>query len=133
MSHFSWTPSLLWLFVLLPFYVPAAEPASGDRFSVDTITYKTMGQGPLQADLYRMKRAKAAQPVVVWIHGGALIGGSRKAIPADQLVRLAESGYAVLSISYRLAPETKLPDILEDLKDVQKWLRRSAKKMNLDR
>jgi acetyl esterase/lipase len=33
------------------------------------------------------------------------------------------AGYTVISIDYRLAPETKLPEILEDLKDGYDWVR----------
>jgi acetyl esterase/lipase len=32
-------------------------------------------------------------------------------------------GYAVISIDYRLAPETKLPGIIEDLRDAFAWVR----------
>jgi len=49
--------------------------------------------------------------------------GSRSGIPADQLERYLEAGYVVASIDYRLAPETKLPAIIEDLQDAFSWLR----------
>ena len=32
------------------------------------------------------------------------------------------AGYAIVSIDYRLAPETKLPQIIEDLRDAYTWL-----------
>jgi acetyl esterase/lipase len=36
--------------------------------------------------------------------------------------KLLSSGYVVVSIDYRLAPETKLPAILEDLKSAYDWV-----------
>jgi acetyl esterase/lipase len=61
--------------------------------------------------------------VAVWIHGGALIMGDRRGIDRRLLERLNKSGYTVVSIDYRLAPETKLPAILEDLTDAFGWVR----------
>jgi acetyl esterase/lipase len=39
------------------------------------------------------------------------------------LQRYLQAGYAVVSIDYRLAPETKLPEIIEDLQDAYRWVR----------
>jgi acetyl esterase/lipase len=62
-------------------------------------------------------------PVIVWIHGGALIMGNRRSVRAPLRDALARSGFAQFSIDYRLAPETKLPAILEDVLDAFQWLR----------
>src|SRR5262249_16888250 len=62
------------------------------------------------------------RPLAVWIHGGALINGGRQGIgPVGKT--LLGAGYCVVSIDYRLAPETKLPAIIEDLVDAFRWLR----------
>src|SRR5260370_35373640 len=85
-------------------------------------TYKTVGECKINADVYRHGQEKN-RPVVVWIHGGALIMGNRGQIDRELLRKLLEAGYVVVSIDYRLAPETKLPAILEDLEDACKWVR----------
>jgi acetyl esterase/lipase len=90
-----------------------------------THTYKTVGGCAIQADIYRPPGSSVC-PAVLWIHGGALIMGHRKGIPAAQLDRYLEAGFAVVSIDYRLAPETKLPDILDDVGDAYRWLRASG-------
>lgn len=59
----------------------------------------------------------------MWIHGGALIFGSRATIPADENDLFLRAGYITVSIDYRLAPETKLPAILEDVEDAYRWVR----------
>jgi len=52
-----------------------------------------------------------------------LIFGWRKTSPrATFLQALLARGFVVVSIDHRLAPETKLPDIVEDVADAWRWL-----------
>src|SRR5262245_47922954 len=81
-----------------------------------TYTYKTVGEASIKADVHGAVSGKK-RSVIVWIHGGALIMGSRFGIDRTLLRALIEAGYVVVSIDYRLAPETKLPAILEDVRD----------------
>jgi acetyl esterase/lipase len=84
-----------------------------------TYVYKTAGGCEIKADVYGSD-VKLRKPVILWIHGGALIAGSRVA-PPEWLD--PEGRYVVVSIDYRLAPETKLPAIVEDLQDAYRWVR----------
>src|SRR2546425_3192621 len=77
------------------------------NFSKQTYTYKSVKDCKIQADVYR-KSDGIVRPVIFWIHGGALIMGSRTGLHPDQLERYLKAGYTVISIDYRLAPETKL-------------------------
>jgi acetyl esterase/lipase len=87
-----------------------------------TYTYKTASGCPIQADVYRAND-RLIRPVILWIHGGALIFGRRDNIKTRHLERYLEAGFAVVSIDYRLAPETKLADILLDVQDAYDWIR----------
>ncbi|MEW5979721.1 MAG: alpha/beta hydrolase [Acidobacteriota bacterium] len=87
-----------------------------------TFVYKTVGDCAIRADVYRPGSA-GPFPVVLWIHGGALIMGDRRGISLGELNRYLEAGFIVASIDYRLAPETKLPLILEDVADAYHWVR----------
>jgi acetyl esterase/lipase len=87
-----------------------------------TYIYKRVGECNIKADVYRLP-GNDVRPAVVWIHGGALIFGNRASVRPDQLERYLQAGFAVISVDYRLAPETKLPDILEDLRDAYRWVR----------
>lgn len=84
-------------------------------------TYKTVGDLQIRADVHRLDD-DVARPVVVWVHGGALIFGGRGELNDVTRVML-EAGYILVSIDYRLAPETKLPAIIEDLEDALAWVR----------
>jgi acetyl esterase/lipase len=69
------------------------------------------------------------RPVAVWIHGGALIMGDRRGQSATLRNELIKAGYVVVSIDYRLAPETKLPAIHDDIKHAFDWIRSDGPKL----
>ncbi len=87
-----------------------------------------MGDVKIEADVYRTKDA-AIRPVVVWIHGGALITGNKASVPKNLVDLCRFEGYALVSLDYRLAPEVKLPAIIADIEDAFKWLRGEAPKL----
>jgi acetyl esterase/lipase len=91
-------------------------------FSKTTYCYKEVGDCKIQADVYRVK-GSSKRPALVWIHGGALISGNRAGPERAQLKRYLDAGFNLISVDYRLAPETKLPLIVEDLRDAFKWVR----------
>ncbi|MBF6339979.1 alpha/beta hydrolase [Nocardia abscessus] len=67
----------------------------------ETVTYATVDGQPIQADLYLPAPAPVPAPLVLSIHGGAFVGGSRG---TDAYTTwLAGNGYAVLDVDYRLA------------------------------
>ncbi|MGE3911895.1 MAG: alpha/beta hydrolase, partial [Chloroflexota bacterium] len=98
-----------------------------------TLTYKLAGDHEIKLDLYRPAGAGPC-PVVVWLHGGALIAFSRHSIHERQgiLEALLEAGLAVAAIDYRLAPETKLPEILTDVQDAFGWVQQHGAEYQLD-
>lgn len=89
----------------------------------ETHTYKAVDGCDIRADVFLPSGARHPTPAIVWLHGGALVCGSRKAIDRRQLARYLDEGYAVFAVDYRLAPETKLPEITEDLRDAFAWVR----------
>jgi acetyl esterase/lipase len=100
---------------------PQLSLAQEEKIGKKTYTYKKIDTCEIKADVYQFPR-QGAQPVVVWIHGGALIMGNRGQVDRTLLNKLAKAGFTVVSIDYRLAPETKLPAILEDVEDACKWV-----------
>jgi acetyl esterase/lipase len=93
----------------------------------ETFTYKTAGDCAIKADVIRPS-TRDRLPVAVWIHGGALIMGDRHGIDRTLLDELINAGYVVVSIDYRLAPETRLPEILDDVRDAFAWIRSEGPK-----
>jgi len=91
-------------------------------FFKQSYTYKVVADCRIQADVYRIPD-NVARPAILWLHGGALIFGDRETLSPDQLERYLKAGYTVISVDYRLAPETKLTEIIEDLQDAYRWVR----------
>ena len=98
----------------------SARRAHAQAAAVQTFTYKTAGC-EIRADVYGVSEG-AAKPALLWIHGGALILGNRKGSVRPFHAGLLDQGYVIVSIDYRLAPETKLPAIIEDVQDAWKWM-----------
>jgi acetyl esterase/lipase len=97
-----------------------------------TYTYKTVGNLAIKADVYH-GTDRVVRPAVVWIHGGALIMGSRADISGRVMKHMLDAGYVFISIDYRLAPETQLPQIIQDLEDAFNWVRRDGPRLfNVD-
>jgi acetyl esterase/lipase len=94
--------------------------------SPTTHTYKTAKGCAIKADVYRPSASPAPTPAIVWIHGGCLMYGSRKNIHPRQLELYLGAGYTVVSIDYRLAPESQLRDVIEDLADALHWVHDSG-------
>src|SRR5436309_2428159 len=90
--------------------------ADSETLHKKTYVYKSVGKCAIKADVYR-PADEVLRPVALWIHGGALIMGDRGGIDRALREALLRAGYILVSIDYRLAPETKLPEILEDVQD----------------
>lgn len=73
--------------------------------NVTTYTYAIKGLDTLKMDVYTPKKMKKndSVPVLLWMHGGGFVGGSRSYPSEVKLAELAaEKGYLGISISYRL-------------------------------
>jgi acetyl esterase/lipase len=86
-----------------------------------TWTFKIVGRLQIQADVYRADDTQP-RPVLVWLHGGALMTGSRKYIAPDLMELCQAEGLCLVSADYRLAPQAKLPQIIEDVRDLMEWV-----------
>ena len=108
----------------LPHYLRAQRLAA-----MKTYTYKSVSGCDIKLDVYGSDLS-IRKPVIVWIHGGALIMESRKAM-ARWLD--PQNKHVVISIDYRLAPETKLPGIIEDVQDAFRWIHEQGPQLlNID-
>jgi acetyl esterase/lipase len=111
--------------------LPVALGRAGDdekKTRMDTFTYKRVGSLEIKADVHRSDDARP-RPVAVWIHGGALINGNRAGIDGRAKQMALDDGFALVSIDYRLAPESKLPAIIEDVEDAFVWIRKEGPKL----
>ena len=96
------------------------------------IAYKETPAGPLLLDAYR-PAAEGRHPLVVMIHGGGWARGGRFDMGLTKWAGyLASAGLAVVSIDYRLAPETRYPDSFRDCLDAVDWAVDNAADLGAD-
>jgi acetyl esterase/lipase len=114
--------SQLFVLFLMNVAIPAAEQPQKQ-----TIVYKRAGDLDIKADVFSYTDTKI-RPVLVSLHGGALIMGHRENLSKEVKQFAFTNGYVLVSFDYRLAPETKLPEIIKDIEDAFAWLRREGPK-----
>jgi acetyl esterase/lipase len=111
--------------------VPDRQPCSWDNVNdAQTHVYRSVDGCDLAADVYLPTRPGGRSPVVMWLHGGALIFGSRKDITPAHLHEWLNEGYVVVSVDYRLAPETKLPALFTDVECAYRWIQRTLPRLS---
>lgn len=84
----------------------------------------------VRADVYPPTSPKPGSPIMLFIHGGGFMGSNRRDVCAPFISEARNIGFTVVSMDYRLAPETLLDGMLEDLSEVQKWLMKDLKKVS---
>jgi len=100
------------------------------KVSPHTFVYKTLPEKNLTLDFYPSSFGALA-PCILVIHGGSWAEGDSKQLP-DLNSYLANRGYHVAAINYRLAPAHQSPAPAEDTKDALTYLIENARKLNID-
>ena len=95
------------------------------------LEYVPGGHERQKLDLYLPQQGEgsAALPLIVWVHGGAWLGGNKNSCPAAQFLK---DGFAAASINYRLSQHAIFPAQIEDCKAAIRFLRANAGKYNID-
>lgn len=86
---------------------------------VKNLKYSDTEDGIL--DIYYPGNNEKSMPVILWIHGGGYIGGSKDS-RQDYAMALADGGYVVANINYALAPEQKYPGPIFQANEAIKFL-----------
>lgn len=82
-------------------------------------------------DVYRPKDAAGSLPVIVNVHGGGWVYGTKETYQF-YCMDLARRGFAVVNFTYRLAPEHLFPASLEDTCAVFRWVLENAEEYGFD-
>lgn len=93
----------------------------------------------LSLDFYRPLERTKPLPLIVFIHGGAFLFGIRKEhspflrdIAPGPFERLAQQGFAVASVEYRLSGEAQFPAQLHDISAALRYLNYRADELGVD-
>ncbi len=82
-------------------------------------------------DVYRPKEKQGKLPVIISVHGGGWVYGSKE-VYQFYCMSLASRGFALVNFNYRLAPEHKYPAQIEDVNAAVKWTMENKKNFNFD-
>lgn len=101
--------------------------------TVIDITYCSINGVALKLDVYYPSSYEPDWPVAMFVHGGGWRSGDKtQGISMKDVAELRKSGFLVVSVNYRLAPEYKFPAMIEDVKCAVRYLRAHASEYNLD-
>src|SRR5690606_7735076 len=82
--------------------------------------------------LYRPQGLPDRAPVVLQIHGGGFVYGTAELGDPRNRAMANAVGCAVVSVDYRLAPETPFPGALDDCYAALVWLHQHAGELGLE-
>ena len=104
--------------LLLALALLMALPASARKYTTDKdIVYRSdVKSVRCKLDVSYVADAKD-RPVIVWFHGGGLTGGE-KSTPKQ----LLHEDYVVVAAGYRLYPEARVADIIDDAAAAVAWV-----------
>ena len=98
---------------------------------VPNVTYHVASDTENKLDLYLPRNATAATPVVMYIHGGGWVGGTKES-NVLRLLPYLEMGWAVVNVEYRLGAVARAPAAVEDCLCALRWVIANAEEYNLD-
>jgi acetyl esterase/lipase len=90
------------------------------------LPYATVDGRSLLLDLYVPEDCNGECPVVLYLHGGAFMVGSKANNAEERLVPVARSGIAIASAEYRFSDVATYPAQVHDVKAAVRWLRANA-------
>ncbi|MGH8783056.1 alpha/beta hydrolase [Paraburkholderia sp.] len=112
---------------------PCREIAGAADVEVSVQYAKGMAGSPdVEFRLYRPSGIDTLAGCVLHIHGGGFVRGAAITGDARHRSTVAALGCVLVSVDYRLAPETRFPGNLEDCYAVLSWIFRHADELSID-
>ena len=95
------------------------------------IVYKVANRYEAKLDVYRPSKAPEPTPVVMMIHGGGWLSGTKEDTVLYLLPYL-QMGFAAVNVEYRMGSVSLAPAAVEDCLCALHWIGRNAKKYQFD-
>lgn len=104
----------------------------GDRYWMQPdVVYGSANNTPLKLDIWYPRDNPSPTPIVVYIHGGGWIFGSKEGA-VYQLLPYLERGWRVVNVEYRMAGNSLAPGSVEDTRCALRWIYRNAAQWKFD-
>lgn len=78
-------------------------------------------------DFYFPNKIEALVPVLFWVHGGGYVGGDKLDVREFATRLVADTGIAIVSINYGLAPDSQYPSQLLQLNEMVRHIQNNTK------
>ena len=108
---------------------PPAVPTAVHRIENRTVPGS---QCTIPIRIYHPEPSSATRGALVYFHGGGWVIGNLDSHDETCRRLCVGGGSMVISVGYRLAPETRYPGAMIDCYDVTAWAAREAKSLRLD-
>lgn len=95
------------------------------------VVYDVVNNIELKLDIYKSKDPEGLKPAVVFFHGGCWNSGSKNDIPFE-LRNLADEGFVIFSVGYRLSQVAKYPAAVTDIQQAIRYIRKNASELNVN-
>jgi acetyl esterase/lipase len=95
------------------------------------IIYHVANNYEAKLDVYEPAHASQPTPVVIVIHGGGWIAGTKEDRVLEMMPYL-QMGFAAVNVEYRMAQVSLAPAAVEDCRCALHWVFANAKKYNFD-
>lgn len=96
---------------------------SGHVERVKDIRYARERGIDLALDVYHGRDQRRGRPVLLQIHGGGWVMGSKNEQALPLMFQLAAHGWICVTANYRLSPHATFPDHLVDVKKALVWIK----------
>jgi len=111
--------------------VLASLPANERVEISDHVAPGLHGAPPVPLRVYRPKGASGPLPCLYWIHGGGMIMAKMHFDDPDCQAYAENVNCVVVSVEYRLAPESAQPALIEDCYAGLKWVAENADRLGI--
>ncbi|MEG1834907.1 MAG: alpha/beta hydrolase [Oscillospiraceae bacterium] len=95
------------------------------------IPYINDGTNEHMLDIYNKADGAKKKPVIIDIHGGGLMYGDKE-MNRIYVSRLAEKGFVVVNVNYRICPNVLYPSQVADIMSSYKWVAENADEYGFD-
>lgn len=124
--------SLTHQLIALSFLTFGLLPVSQAYTVEKDVEYDRINGLSLKMDVYRTSSATTEiKPALIYTHGGCYSAGSKADVPED-VKKMADAGFTVFSVGYRLSGVAKYPAGLTDVQQAVRFIRQNAKTFQVD-
>jgi alpha-L-fucosidase 2 len=111
--------------------IAAAAMLTAAPIDQKDVEYGRPGDKPLLLDLH-VPDGPGPFPAAILVHGGGFDEGSKSTNVRPLFEPLTNAGFAWFSIDYRMAPEFRFPQAIDDLWTAIKWVKANAAKYHVN-